>query len=350
MRKGTRPVVALAGALGTLALVAGLAAGCGGDEASAGGDGDTLTVYSGREEEIVEPLFDQFEQETGIAVEVRYGDSAELAATLAEEGSSSPADVFFAQDAGALGAAAGEGLLAELPAELLDRVDHRYRDPDGRWVGTSGRVRVIAYNTDALAEADVPTSVLELTDPRFEGKLGIPPTNASFQAFVSAMRLSLGDEATRAWLEGIEANDPKLYESNSQVVEALAAGEIELGLVNHYYLYLLKEEQPDAPVANRYLAAGDPGGLVNVAGIGILASSDNTVTAERFVEFLLSDEGQRFYSERAEEAEYPLVGGIAPREGLPPLDSLRGPDVALGELGPELESTLVLLNEVGLTS
>ena len=329
-----------------------LAACGGGDAAGSEGEGEestTLTIYSGREEEIVAPLFEQFEQETGIAVDVRYGDSAELAATLAEEGDSSPADVFFAQDAGSLGAVAGEELLEQLPQELVSRVDERFRDPDGRWVGTSGRVRVVAYNTEALSESDLPESILDFTDPRWKGKLGLPPTNASFQAFVSAMRLTLGEEETRAWLEGIEANDPKLYESNSQVVEAIAAGEIEVGFVNHYYLFLLKEEQPDAPVANHYLEGGDPGALVNVAGAGIVAGSDDLGAAQRFVEFLLSDEGQRFYSDRAEEAEYPLVDGIEPKEGLPPLDSLEGPDISLGELGAELESTLELLNEVGLT-
>jgi len=331
-----------------------LAAGCGGDEggtaAQTPAEGATLTVYSGREEEIVEPLFEQFEQATGIAIEVRFGDSAELAATLAEEGDGSPADVFFAQDAGSLGAVAEQGLLAELPEELLERVDAKYRDPDGRWVGTSGRARVVAYNTDALGEDELPGSILDYTDPKWKGKIGLPPTNASFQAFVSAMVLTLGEERTREWLEGIKANDPRLYEKNTPVVEAVAAGEIEVGFVNHYYLYLVKEEQPDAPVANHFLDAGDPGALVNVAGAGIVATSDDVEAAERFVEFLLSDEGQRFYSERAEEAEYPLVGGIPPREGLPPLESLQGPDVLLGALGDELESTLELLNEVGLTS
>jgi iron(III) transport system substrate-binding protein len=343
--------------IGGVALAAALAvAACGGDDGEAepagagnGTDGGTLVVYSGREEEIVEPLFAQFTAETGIDVEVRYGDSAELAATLAEEGDASPADVFFAQDAGALGAVAEEGLLAPLAQEALDVVDPRFRDAEGRWVGTSGRARVIAYNTDAVAPGDLPASVLELTDPRFEGRIGLPPTNASFQAFVSAMRLTVGDEQTRAWLEGIAGNDPKLYEKNSQVLEALALGEIDLGLVNHYYLYLLKEEQPDAPVENHFLADGDPGALVNVAGVGILASAEHPDEARRLVDFLLSDEGQRFYSERAEEAEYPLRAGIPPREGLPSLESIQGPDISLGELGGLLPSTLELISEVGLT-
>ena len=161
------------------------------------------------------------------------------------------------------------------------------------------------------------------------------------------MRLSKGDEATRQWLLDLKENDPKEYEKNTPIVEAVAAGEIELGLVNHYYLYLVKEEQPDAPIANHFLEAGDPGALVSVAGVGVLASSDQTDDAEQFVDYLLSDAGQQFYVDEAEEAEYPLVEGIEPKEGLPPLAELTGPDVELTTIGAELESTVELLRETG---
>ncbi len=329
-------------------LLAALAlAGCGGSE---NGESDTLVVYSGREEELVAPLFAKFEQETGIDVEVRYADSAELAATIAEEGDNSPADVFFAQDPGSLGAV--EEQLAKLPSTVLERVDERFRDQDGRWVGTSGRARVIVFNTDELTADDVPDSVFDLTDPKWKGKIGLPPTNASFQAFVTAMRLEVGDERTRTWLEELKANEPKFYEKNTPTVEAVASGEIQLGLVNHYYLYLVKGEQPGAPIENKYLPGADPGALVSVAGAGVLASSDDAESAERFVDFLLEDAQQRFYTEEAEEAEIPLVAGIAPREGVPTLDELsgRGPDVDLSSFGGELEKTLELLNETGYTS
>jgi iron(III) transport system substrate-binding protein len=327
------------------ALLALIATGCGGSD-----DGGTLTIYSGREEEIVAPLFDRFEEERGIDVEVRYGDSAELAATLAEEGGDSPADVFFAQDAGSLGAVAAESLLAELPDDLLGRVDERYRDPDGRWVGTSGRARVLAYNSEAVSEDELPDDVFGLTDERWRGKIGVAPTNASFQAFVTAMRLSEGEERTRAWLEGVEDNEPRFYEKNSSILEALAAGEVEVGLVNHYYLALLKDEQPDAPVANHFFEGDDPGALVNVAGVGIVDGTDDEDAARELVEFLLSVEGQRFYAEEAEESEYPLVDGVDAPEGVPPLEQLEGPEIELGDLGPELERTLELLNELGYTS
>jgi iron(III) transport system substrate-binding protein len=324
-------------------------AGCGGDDNS--GQSDTLVVYSGREEELVAPLFDRFEQETGVNVEVRYADSAELAATIAEEGDNSPADVFFAQDPGSLGSV--DAQLAKLPAAVLNRVGEHFRDSEGRWVGTSGRARVIVYNTEELSADEVPDSVFDLTDPKWKGKIGIAPTNASFQAFVTAMRLDAGEERTRQWLEDLKRNDPKFYEKNTPVVEAAAAGEIQLGLVNHYYLYLVKEELgDDAPIENKYLPGDDPGALVSVAGAGILESADHADAAERFVEFLLADEQQRFYTDEAEEAEIPLVEGIDPKEGVPTLDELagRGPDVDLSSFGKELEKTLELLNETGYTS
>ena len=321
-------------------LAAAFLAGCGGDEASG-----PVTVYSGREEELVAPLFERFTEETGIEVEVRYGDSAELAATIAEEGSSSPADVFFAQDPGSLGAV--ESQLDELPGELRERVDARYRDEDGRWVGTSGRTRVLVYSTEAVETGELPGSVLDLTDEEWKGRVGIAPTNASFQAFVTGMRLELGDDETRAWLEGLKENGAKTYEKNTPIVEAVAAGEIDVGLVNHYYLALVKAEQPDAPIENHFFEAGDAGNLVSVAGAGVLSSSDQSSDGEALLEFLLSDEGQRFYVDEAEEAEYPLVEGVEPSSGLVPLDEIEGPDVELTSFGPELEATVELLRETG---
>jgi iron(III) transport system substrate-binding protein len=291
-------------------------------------------------------LFDDFEEATGISVAVRYGDSAELAATIAEEGDNTPADVFFAQDAGSLGSVALAGLLDELDPDVLERVDERFRDPDGRWVGTSGRVRVVAYNTNELSESELPDSIWDYADPEWSGRIGFPPTNASFQAMVTSMRLDAGDEATREWLEAVAAGEPRIYENNVQTLEAVAAGEIDLGFVNHYYLYELLDEQPDAPVGNHYLAPGDAGALVNVAGAGILRTTDRPEMARRLVEYLLGA-GQEYFATETEE--YPLVAGVEPGSELPPLEGLEGPDLELGTLGPELEATLELLDSVGLT-
>jgi iron(III) transport system substrate-binding protein len=203
---------------------------------------------------------------------------------------------------------------------------------------------------ESVDKSELPDTIFGFADPRWKGRIGFAPTNASFQAFLTAMRLTAGEDRARKWLEAIKDNDPKLYEKNLQAVEAVGRGEIDAAFVNHYYLFIAKEESPDLPVENLYLPGKDPGALVSVAAVGILESADNREAAERFVEFLLSKEGQRFYAEEAEEAEYPLLPGVEPKKGLPPLDTLQGPDLDLSRLGPELENTLELLNEVGFTT
>ena len=336
-----------------LALAGGLAA-CGSDDdggAAAGaadGGQETLTVYSGRAERLVGDLYKQFERESGVKVEVRYGDSAELAATIAEEGDNSPADVFFSQDAGALGAVEQAGLLEKLPQATLDAVDADYRDAAGTWVGVSGRARVVAYSTERVKASELPSSIFDFTDPKWKGRIGFPPPNASFQAFISGMRLAVGDERTKQWLEDIKKNEPALLENNIQTEEAIAAGEIDVGFVNHYYVFELQAERPDFPVANHFLEDGDPGTLVNVSGAGILRSADPKGPAQQLVDYLLSERGQEYFS--AETSEYPLVDGVAPPEGARPLEEVEGPDIELDALGGQLQSTLELLNEVGLTT
>lgn len=309
----------------------------------------TLTIYSGRAESFVKPMFDEFTKQTGIKLAVRYGDSAALAATLLEEGDNSPADLFFAQDAGALGAVASKGRLSVLPAGTLKKVPARFRAPGKRWVGISARARVVAYNTDALKSSDLPTAIWGYTAPRFKGKVGLPPTNASFQAFVTAMRMRAGDDRTRDWLLALKANDVKFYSGNSQVLNAIASREIEVGFVNHYYLYQLKEQRPTAPVANHFLTGTDPGALINIAGAGIVASSGEKAAAGRLIDFLLTKQAQRFFARSPGRAEYPLAGGALPRVGLPPLAKIEGARISLGALGPQLARTLQLLSEVGYT-
>jgi iron(III) transport system substrate-binding protein len=303
-------------------------------------------VYSGRDEEFVGPLFEQFEEDTGVTLEVRYGDSAELAATLLEEGDASPADVFLSQDAGSLGAVAGEGMFAELEQDVLDGVDPRFRSADGFWVGTSGRARVAAYNTDALAPADLPDSVLDLTDGTWRGRVGFPPTNGSFQAFVAAMIVTEGEDATRRFLEGLAENDPVLYEDNSSTVRGVAAGEVDLGLVNHYYRFEVEAEEGPIPVENHFFAGGDPGALVNTAGIGILTTTENRPAADAFVAYLSGEEGQTYFAE--ETFEYPVADGYEPSVDLVPLEEIQSPDVDLSDLGTTIEPALRLLADVGL--
>jgi iron(III) transport system substrate-binding protein len=313
---------------------------------SCGGDSGSLTIYSGRTQSLVEPLLEQFSEDTGIEIRVRYGDTAELAATILEEGDNSPADVFFAQDAGALGALVEENRLAAIPERFLERVPERLRSPDGHWVGVSGRVRVVAYNTNELSEGDLPDSILDFTDPKWKGRIGWAPTNGSFQAFVTGLRVLEGEDGARDWLRGIKANDPKDYPNNVAVVDAVGNGEVDVGFVNHYYLLRFIDEQgEDFPARNYYFGGGDPGALINVAGLGVLTTSDHESQAHRFIDYMLSKSAQEYFSQ--ETFEYPLIEGVEPSEGLRPLAELEQPDIDLSDLS-DLRGTLDLLRETGV--
>ena len=306
---------------------------------------DALTVYSGRTQNLVGPLLERFNQETGIAIDVKYGDSAELALLLAEEGDRSPADVFFSQSPGATGFLAGKGRLAQLDTGLLGKVDQRFHNRDGRWVGVSGRQRVLVYNTELVAERDLPDSVLELTGDRFTGKLALAPSNGSFQDFVTAMRQLEGEDATTRWLKAMAGNKPRTYANNNAIVEAVSRGEVPMGLVNHYYNYRFQQERPDTPSRNHGFADGDVGALVIPSTASVLAGSDKADKAARLVEFLLSPEAQRYFSDQT--FEYPLVQGIPAAPGLPPLASLHSPDYDVDALGGGLERTVELIRSSG---
>lgn len=309
--------------------------GCGGEA-----DGP-LVIYSGRAEELVQPLIDRFETESGIEVEVRYAGSPDLAATLAEEGEATDADIFYAQDPASLGAVAG--MLEPLDDSTLDLVDARYSDSEGRWVGTSGRVRVFVYNTNT--DLPLPETIDEVTDPAWTGQIGVAPTNGSFLAFVSAMILERGEDATLAWLQALAAIDPVIFDGNNPIVEATDAGEIQGGLVNHYYLLRLQAEGGGASSANWYIPDGDVGTLIMPAGVGIIAGTDRPDEASQFVEFLLGTEAQEYFA--TETFEYPLIDGLE-LEGATPLDEIDSPDVDLSELADVLDDATRLVTEAGL--
>lgn len=326
-----------------------LLAACGTDPSgasSASGEQGALTLYNGRSEELVGPLLEQFTADTGIPVEVRSAGSGELSAQLLTEGDASPADVFLSQDAGALGALTKEGLFATLPQETLDRVPAAYRAADGTWTGTSGRARVVVYNSDLVSEA--PDTIDEVVAGDFAGgRIGYAPTNASWQSFVTGLRVLRGEDGARAWLEEFAAQDPVAYEGNSQVRDAVDAGEVQIGLINHYYLYELISEKGEGNVTarNQFMAPGDPGGLVNVAGAGILASSDQPELALALVDYLTGEKAQAHFAEQT--WEYPLIEGAAAPEGLPSAESLDPPAIDLSDLA-SIAATQALLADVGL--
>lgn len=305
----------------------------------------SLLLYSGRNEDLVGPLIERAQAELGVEIGVRYGSSAGQAAAILEEGDASPADLFYSQDAGSIGALQKAGLLSDLPQAVLDLVDPRFRSRDGQWVGISGRARVFVYNTELIADDELPQSVTDLTDAAWAGRTGWAPGNGSFQAFVSAMRELHGDEATIEWLSGMDANDTRVYPKNTPIVEATCLGEIDGGLVNHYYLLRRLAQEPDLPCANHFFSDGDVGNLINVSSAGIVKASQSPAAAADLIGYLLSAPAQSYF--RDQTYEYPLAAGIEPDPALPPLDSVQGPDFDLGDMD-DLDGTLSLLESAGL--
>lgn len=307
---------------------------------------DALTIYSGREEALVEPILERFAEESGIDIDVRYGDSVDLALLIAEEGRSTPADVFFSQSPGTVGFLETEDMLAPLHDSVLGKVDPSFESSEGDWVGITARQRVLVYNPEIVPESDLPDSVFDLTGERYAGDVGLAPTNASFQDFVTAMRLVEGDDAARDWLEAMAGNGNPTYADNSSIVAAVGRGEIPMGLVNHYYNYRALEEDPDAPSRNYTFPASDIGSLMIASTVSVLDSSDHKEEAAEFVNFLLSKEAQTFFSE--ETFEYPLVRGAEASEVLPPFDSLEAIHFDIDRLGGDLASTADMIADSGL--
>lgn len=304
-----------------------------------------LTVYSGRGEAFVAPVIAMFESESGLDVEVRYAGTAELAALLQEEGANSPADLFWAQDGGALGAT--QQLFAAMPAGVGEALPAQFKSADNRWIGTSARARVLAYSPERAPEDTLPDSVLDLTGETWKGRVGWAPTNGSFQAFVTALRVKEGEEAAKSWVDGMVANDAKVYRNNVALVQAIADGEIDVALTNNYYLGRFKGRDAEFPVEQRFFADGDIGNLLNVAGVGVLETSDSKEAAERFAAFLLTPAVQQYFTSSGNE--YPVIAGVIPNATLASVATVEeaAPEVPLDELS-DLEGTLNLLRSANL--
>jgi len=327
----------LAGALAVVAL-----------PACSTGDGERLLVYSGRSKELIGPLLTRFAEESGVKIDVKYGDSADLALTIDEEGDRTKVDVFISQSPGATAYLDEKDRLTKLPEAVTDLVPEEDRAADGNWVGLTGRVRVLVYNKELVSADELPTSVFDLTAPAYEGRVGVAPTNGSFQDFVTAARHDVGDDQMAGWLDGMAANESPTFPNNVAIVEAVAAGDLEMGLVNHYYIAQAKIEDPDTPAEVHYFPEGDPGSLLLVTAAGRVKASEQTDDAEQLIEFLLSKRSQEYFA--TETQEYPLIEGVEPDEGIPPLEEINATRIDLDELGGGLPKTQELIEESGLGS
>ena len=303
-----------------------------------------LTIYSGRSEEFIAPFFQIWQQQSGIKLNVRYGDSAELAAQILEEGKNSPADLFLSQDAGSLGAISNEQLFAPIAKGVADQIPSQYSQANRDWIGVTARVRVFAYDPNRIKVT--PNSITDLTKSIYKNQLAIAPTNASFQAFLTAVIEDKGRSFTKKWLTDLKANGVKVYAKNSAIVEAIDKGEVSIGLVNHYYVWEVSESLGrEINVVNGYFEANDLGNLINVSGIGVLASSSKQETALDLINFLTSTSTQsKFVSDTH---EYSLISTISPPKDLPSLSQVGAPNIDL-EVLKNIRGTQDLLIEVGL--
>ncbi len=307
-----------------------------------------VVIYSGRGDELIQPILDDFEDETGIDVAVRYGNSADLALLIEEEAAAGnpQADVFLSQSPGSTGFLEQNGRLATIPEATLELVPETVRDDGGKWIGFSGRQRVLVYNTETVTDGELPDSVFDLTQPEWEGRIGVAPSNGSFQDFVTAMRATEGDDVTMEWLEGIAANDPVTYPNNNSIVAAVGRGEVDTGLVNHYYNYRALDEDPDVPSENHYFPPEDPGAVLIVTAAAIVDGTERADAAARLIDFLLSPAGQEYFA--TETFEYPLAIGVPPPEILPPLDFADVSSIAVETLDGGLEQTRQMIADAGL--
>jgi iron(III) transport system substrate-binding protein len=332
--------LALAGAAGLVMAVAG--AGC------SSGSGDSLVVYSGRTSDLITPLLEQFAEENDVDVDVHYDDSANVALLIDEEGDRTPADVFISQSPGAIGFLDEAGRLGQLPDGVISAVPEGDAAEDGTWVGLSGRVRTLVYNTELVDPETLPPSVLDLTSDQYAGQVAVAPTNGSFQDFVTVMRQGVGEQETEAWLQALADGGAPTYADNHAIVEAVGRGEVPMGLVNHYYAFRALDEDPDLPVENHYFPDGDFGSTLLVTAAAIVEGTDQSEDAEALVEFLLSEDAQEYFAE--ETFEYPLASGVEPVEALPALQDINPTRVDLSELGGGLETTTEMIDASGLNS
>ena len=324
-----RPVLAGAALLAALA-----SAGCGGSDAD-------LVVYSGRSEPLIKPFLEEFADQEGLDVEVRYGETSGLVGTMLEEGENTPADVFIGQDAASLVQLDDEGLLQ--PYDGIERTPARYRAENLTWTGLSGRARVLAVRPGE----DAPQSVFDLTDPQYEGELVAPIfSNVSIRDWVTAIRLVRGDEFARDYLEGLQANDIEVLASNFDAAAAVGRGEFDIGLVNHYYIELVKDEGDPLEAVYTDQLRGGFGVLFNVASAGITASSEHEEAARKLIDYLTTPEVQERFA--GANYEYPVLPGVEAPPSVKPLDEVVTTKVSLEELGPAAEETDRLLDEVGL--
>ncbi|MGH9072814.1 MAG: extracellular solute-binding protein [Acidimicrobiales bacterium] len=308
----------------------------------------TITLYNGQHPQVTDILVKAFEQATGIQVRVHSGESPELANQILQEGKSSPADVFLAENSPALMALEGKGRLAEVPASTLAQIPSRYDSPQGDWVGVVAREDVLAYDPSRVPASTLPSSLLSLARPRWKGEVAIAPADADFLPLVSAVAALDGRARALQWLQGLQAN-AQVFQNDEGVIAAVNRGSVATGIVNNYYWFRLRAQvrAKGMHCALHYFGHHDVGALLNVSGAGVLASSRHQRAANAFLDFLVSQKAQKLLAHSHVDFEYPLRPGVAPNPALRPLGELSPPPVGVAQLGDD-KVAASLLSQAGL--
>ena len=352
--------------VGLLVVVAFIAASCGGGGGTkldgvaatvyggkcADDNGASVTVYSGRSENLMKPVFDAFACESGTSVRVRWGSSTDLALLVDTEGDRTEADVFISRSPGPVGFLESKGLLTSMDNSVLNLVQDDHRGENGTWIGFSGRKRVLVHNLDSVPPSELPASVFDLTAPEWRGRVAIPATNGSFVDWFTVFRDQYGNDVATQWLSDMVDNDARYYPNNVAIVEAAARGEIDVGLVNHYYNYRLAADATAAGEQHRAgnydLSDEDIGSLLIITAASMTKNVANREAAQEFISYLLSPSAQRYFTTNT--YEYPLAGGIDPNPVLPPLSALSIGSVDFDALGGGFEATEEIIQSSGILS
>jgi iron(III) transport system substrate-binding protein len=327
-------------AVAAVVLTAPLLTACGGD------DGPYITVYNAQHEELMEEIAPLFEEETGIEVKLRSGKDLELANQLVQEGDASPADVFLTENSPAMTLVDNAGLFTEVDQETLDQIPDQFTPANRHWTGFLARSTVLVYNTDAVSESELPTSLMELAEPEWADRVAFSPTGADFQAIVSAVVATEGEAAATEWIQGL-ADNGTVLDNNLVVMEAVNAGEVDTGIIYHYYWYRDQKESGESSDSSQlhFFGDQDPGAFVSVSGAGVLASSDKQDDAQEFVSFLAGPEGQQAIAD-SYALEYPLNPEVSLDPPVKPFSELQPPRLDVSELNSEV--VVEMMQDAGL--
>jgi iron(III) transport system substrate-binding protein len=327
-----------------LALAGGLLAACGGSSSQ-----ESITLYSGQHEQTTDSLVAGFEKATGITVNVRNDDEDTLADQIVTEGSRSPADVIYTENTPAVQYLADKGLLAKVDPSTLAHTPSRYNSPDGDWVGVSARVSVLIYNPSLIARSQLPTSVLQLANPRYQGKLAFAAGETDFQPIVTSVVRAYGKPAAVKWLEGIKSNaGGHVYPDNETIADEVNRGAVAFGVVNQYYWYRMRAELGPSNMHSEiaYFAPHDPGYVLDISPAAVLKSSKHQAAAQKFLAFITSKQGQEIIAHSI-SFEYPIASGVTTAQPETPFDQLQPNDITIPELG-DGSTAIALLKQAGL--